>query len=485
MSESIVSIIQTPKIEYSGKSTNFRPSNNYPEYPFREIADKTNYVYDAVRENFHLQKFDVENYGTDKWNPLKEFITPGNCILIKPNLVMDKNKLNGNVECLYTQPAVVAAVLDYILIALGNTGSVIIGDAPMQECDFHNLLVTSGYKELVQFYREKKFDVTLVDFRELTSKVINGLHMSTINDKSEGKIIDLGEESEFYGVDSHIISNMRITNYNPEILPQHHNERVHEYYISDYVLKADVIINMPKPKTHRKAGVTISLKNFVGVNIRKEYLPHHTKGSIYENGDEYYNKSLIHTLRSNLYDHKNCLEFKRKYIKAKFLKYLIKCCSILLKLQRNKYSEGSWYGNNTISKTVSDINKIVNYVDKNGTLHDTVQKKILIVADMIKAGENEGPVLPSCKECGIIAVGTNPVCFDETIATLMGFDYQKIPVITNARNIKGKYKIVNDAQEAHIISNVKELNNKDITQLKNSELFNFIPTSGWKNHIEL
>ena len=81
---------------------------------------------------------------------------------------------NGDTECLYTQPSVVAAVIDYVLIALGNTGEIILGDAPMQECNFKHLIETSGYLDLVKYYQKKGKKVSIVDFRELTSNVIDG-----------------------------------------------------------------------------------------------------------------------------------------------------------------------------------------------------------------------------------------------------------------------------------------------------------------------
>ena len=36
---------------------------------------------------------------------------------------------------------------------------------------------------------------------------------------------------------------------------------------------------MPKLKTHKKCGVTISLKNLVGLNTNKNLLPHHSLGT--------------------------------------------------------------------------------------------------------------------------------------------------------------------------------------------------------------
>lgn len=480
-----IGLYKMDNISYPDKKNLFRPSKNYPEYQGKDIAEENNDVYEAVRQNFHLLGLDDSHYGLREWNPLGSIIKKGDCVLIKPNLVMDENKLNGDTECLYTQPSVVAAVIDYVLIALGNTGEIILGDAPMQECNFKHLIETSGYLDLVKYYQKKGKKVSIVDFRELTSNVIDGgVYINTINKDVKGTIIDLKDNSEFYGTDSRKLNRMRITNYNPEIMKKHHSPLKHEYYISDYVLKADVIINMPKPKSHRKAGATISLKNFVGVNIRKEFLPHHTKGSKDTGGDEYEKRNLIHSIRSALLDKKNMYQANKKYKYVKIIQYMIKCCSVILRFQKNKYVEGSWYGNDTISKTVTDINKIVYYADKEGILQDTKQRKVIIIADMVKSGEGEGPVMPTCKNCGIIAVGFNPVKFDKVIASIMGFDYEKIPVIVRAAMTKEKY-IIDDTPDNIIVkSNIEELDNRSNEEIKKIRYFNFEPTSGWKGHIE-
>ncbi|MFR5984215.1 MAG: DUF362 domain-containing protein [Bacilli bacterium] len=66
-----------------------------------------------------------------------------------------------------------------------------------------------------------------------------------------------------------IIKKYAITNYNLKYMHSHHCQGKHEYLISKDILDADVIINVPKPKCHRKAGITASMKNFVGVNSKK------------------------------------------------------------------------------------------------------------------------------------------------------------------------------------------------------------------------
>ena len=50
---------------------------------------------------------------------------------------------------------------------------------------------------------------------------------------------------------------------------------------------AEVLISLPKLKTHKKVGVTLSLKNLVGINGDKNYLPHFCIGTPDEGGDEF------------------------------------------------------------------------------------------------------------------------------------------------------------------------------------------------------
>lgn len=56
-----------------------------------------------------------------------------------------------------------------------------------------------------------------------------------------------------------------------------------------------------------------------------------------------------------------------------------------------KYSEGSWWGNNTIWKTILDINQIILYADKQGKIQNNIQRKVITIGDMVIAGEGKGP----------------------------------------------------------------------------------------------
>lgn len=479
ISKEEVVFYKTNAKNYPDKRNLFRPSELYPEYQFREdISDEQNDIYDGVRETLHLYGADSEHYGTKEWNPLKNLIKPGDNVLIKPNMVMDYNRSGSGTDCLFTQPSIVAAVLDYVFIALDGTGKVTVGDAPMQECKFGKLIQESGYADLIQYYKNKNLDIELVDFRELTTEVKGGVRHQTINKHGKGTIIDLKDESEFAIYNQEHLNRLRITNYSPDRLAKHHCEGKHEYFVSDYVLNADVIINMPKPKTHRKAGVTIALKNLVGINVRKEFLPHHTIGSVKEDGDEYRKKSKFRKISSIAYDYKNKFEGEGKYVRAFFCLVVGYGIKIISNKCFHDEMEGSWSGNHTISKTIVDLNKILLYADKNGNIQLERQRKLLNIADMIISGEKEGPVAPSPKYVGYLVLGEDSVCVDKLVATMMGADIEKLPVIENADHIHGKLEIGTKC-EPKIVSNNNKINGKSVQDLKVDDKWNFIGTSGW------
>ncbi len=477
-----VAIVKRKVYEYCVSDT-FRPSQRYPEYPFEEIADSENAVYDMVRETFYTMKLDYDNYGKENWNPLKKYVSPGDVVLLKPNLVMDYNRSGEGTDCLYTQPSIVAAVIDYVVIALNGKGTIIVGDAPMQECDFEKLMMNSGYDRLNEYYKEKlenRISFEFADFRAVKSIVKNGVHYYQEQDNSN-VVIDLGKDSEFAELSHQQYNNLRITNYDPGLLKKHHNEEKNEYCISKILLNADVIINLPKPKTHRKAGVTIGLKNIVGISARKEYLPHHMNGAMENKGDEYLHKSFIKCVLNYCLDRKNYYsQTAKNYSLSKVIIGFVNILCILKeRFQKDPYFEGSWYGNDTICKTIVDLNKILFYADKNGRMCMNRQRKYFVLADMIISGEKEGPVAPSPKRVGIIAMGDNPVSFDETIATLMGAIIDKIPTLHYARNAK-RYNLIDKKDTTEIYSNVTEFNNKSISEISTKDYLYFVPTSGWK-----
>lgn len=148
------------------------------------------------------------------------------------------------------------------------------------------------------------------------------------------------------------------------------------------------------------------------------------------------------------------------------------------RLSGEPYGEGSWYGNDTIWRTILDLNRILFYADKDGKMRDTRQRKMLIVADMIIAGEKDGPVAPTAKACGVVAVGENPVCFDELLCGLMGFATDSIPTLAHCREQRA-YPLA-DGTEGVLCSNDALWNGRKAGEIEFGDSLQFAENPGWR-----
>jgi len=72
------------------------------------------------------------------------------------------------------------------------------------------------------------------------------------------------------------------------------------------------------------------------------------------------------------------------------------------------YFEGSWWGNDTLWRTILDLNRIARYANQTGRMHESPQRKILVLMDAVIAGEEEGPLEPRAKPCGYLIAGLDP-----------------------------------------------------------------------------
>src|SRR5579863_2765042 len=95
-----------------------------------------------VRKLLAEAGLDPSHARTNAWNPLSDLIRPGEKVVIKPNWVYHKNGSGHGMDCMVTHTSVVAAVLKYLLIAAPSR--VVVGDAPVQGCDFEALRAAAG-----------------------------------------------------------------------------------------------------------------------------------------------------------------------------------------------------------------------------------------------------------------------------------------------------------------------------------------------------
>ncbi|MEI6126667.1 MAG: DUF362 domain-containing protein [Pseudomonadota bacterium] len=424
---------------------------------------------------------DRARYNASSWNPLGEIIKPGNIVLIKPNFVKESNP-GVDFSCLVTQSSIIRAIADYIHIALQGRGKIIIADAPIQGCDFDQLIENSGLHDMLAFCK-KNFCVP-VELADLRSEVafVNDLGMISRKpqegDKAGYSSVDLKEDSELFEI-INAFERFRCTNYGKEKMRLRHNKEKNEYVIANSFLNADVVINLPKLKTHKRAGMTCALKNMVGINGIKDCLAHHRFGSSQEGGDEYLYKSFRKKLISTLCEIRDAAPKKYQAHFLKFLFRLIRCVDFFSPY-KDPYNDGSWYGNDTLPRVIADLNKIAFYADKKGGLRNTLQRKNFIIVDGITAGEMEGPLYPTPKHCGLLVAGDNSVAVDLVCSRIMGFDYTKIPTFKYCMHSKIYPLFQGDPEAIDIISDYCST----FAGVYKTFGSKFTPSKGWSGHIE-
>ena len=470
----------------SGYSKNppYFPPAIFPEYPFKDSrVDKRNEAYSSFRQLCNLLNLDSCNFNTKIWNPFNSFIFPKNIVLIKPNLVRHFND-NGHIECLITHGSLIRAVLDYTYIALKGEGRIIIADGPMDEGDFEKIVKITGLDSIKEFYKEKvDFDIGIYDLRKervirKDGKIIERIKLK--GDPNGYTTVNLGNNSEFRrdGIDHRTFKGSECID---EIMFSHHNEDKEEYLIANTFLQADVVINIPKMKTHRKAGVTLSLKNLVGITGDRNWLPHFS-GSQCKNSQPDYPENKGVGLKTfgarwfkKIYNFLNMrLSFFVRWPKH-HLRYLIGVTG-------SDICGGDWYGNDIMWRTIVDLNRIGRYADHGGVIRQDIKRQCFVIMDGIIAGECDGPVNPLPKPCGILVAGFNPFRVDIAAARLMGFDPVKIPKFKNMVNANSEAFLDINFKNIRCVSNIKEWN-KNLSDFS-GRCLGFKPYYGWKGRIE-
>jgi len=408
----------------------YHPAEDYPESPFLITTPGGNPAYALVRQALADLGLDAGRFGTRAWNPIGALVKPGGTILLKPNWVLHANERKGGTDCLFTQASVMRAVLDYVRLA--RPGQVIIGDAPVQGCDLDALL-SHGFREVFEFMSIHGMKHKVVDFRRTRAR-----RTGTFRWEMEENLrllgnymtVDLGDRSALEPI-SRGSSRFRVTMYDPRRMKDHHTRGRHQYLVAREVLESDLIINLPKIKTHKKAGLTAALKNLVGINGNKDYLPHHRKGSAMLGGDNYARWTIFKALAEEVLDLANRhIDRPRFYQACTALTYALLVADI--KLGGVGDVEGSWYGNDTVWRMVLDLNRVLLYADQQGRIMDTPQRVELSIADGVVAGQGDGPLRPDPCPLGAVVAALNPAAADWVSALLLGLDPARLPVVARA-----------------------------------------------------
>lgn len=468
----------------------FHPPLEYPELNIPGMQlDPTNGVYAGVRELFRLLQFDVAHYGTPEWNPLGDLVSSGDKVVLKPNLVVSEHpEGDEGMTAAITNGSLVRAILDYVILATGGDVGISIVDSPIKETDFDRALIYAGIRGCVAYVEQYAgISIEIIDLRDLFVVRNKFGVMEDVQDlpgDPRGYVfIDLGQQSAFADI-AHLADRLRSTAaiYDNQIIASH-NGKTNRYSISRTVLEADVFINLPKLKTHKKDGVTLSMKNLIGLTNRKEWLPHHRVGPPKDGGDEYPDQANLKVkLHGKVLDWVLSTRHVGRVAHALLSPIYRGIRSVVpqMALQKTDKRFGEWYGNDTLWRTIHDLNAILFFADVDGNMHSTPQRRYLTILDAVVAGEGNGPLSPQIKPCGLLVGGLDPVATDIVCCQLMGFDHHRLPTY---RRSHPNYPVSDVTESAiQIASNSPEIG-ETLQDIRSS--FNFSAATGWQDILRL
>jgi len=365
-----------------------------------------------------------------EFGPLGNVIPEDARVVVKPNLVMHRNEGDWGIDPLITHPSLIGAVVTAVLQS--QASEVKVGDAPVQGCHFKELLKVTGLdlwsSELLG--KEERFK-GIDDFRRTTCDFVNGVRVASENlvDEDRFVLFDLGADSLLEPItdEEHPF---RVTCYDPRLMKNTHAPRRHQYLVARDVIEADVIINLPKLKTHKKAGITCALKNLIGINGNKEYLPHHRTGGSETGGDCYPGGSRVKRALEYTLDRQN---MTASYAAARLWHGVATNLDRLASLTGDHLGvEGSWSGNDTVWRTGLDLNRVLLYGRLDGSLASTPQRTVIHLVDAVIAGQGDGPLRPQPLPLGLVIGGRNAPSVDLVGAYLLGYDPLMVPIVREA-----------------------------------------------------
>ena len=472
----------------------YHPSEVYPEYPFGPaLGGSPNPIYRAVREMLHALELDTPAYGTAGWNPLGKLVQPGNTVILKPNFVVSEHPQGQpGIEAAVVHGSVLRPLIDYVYVALQGHGRIILADSPIKEVDFQRILDLTGIAAIKDFYdSHAALKVELIDFRDAYVRRNQAgfmVELQPLAGDPEGyTLVDLGPQSMFQDVVNQRRQFRSTAVYYENVMETFHNAEHNLYSVPNTLLQADVVISVAKLKTHRKGGVTLSLKNAVGITNEKRSLPHHRVGSPRHGGDAVaddarWDVQLEDRFRDLMLSHSS------GRLALQLVGQPLRSAATLLKPLFRRLSpsqpaevEGDWYGNDTVWRMALDLNHVLFCADRIGKLTASPQRRYLSVIDGVVAGEGEGPLFPTPKPCGILLLGEHPVLVDVVGTRMMGFDWNKVPMLREAVVRDWPLKPEAGPEDQHLVTNRPEwqhLFNND------TAVYAFEPSRGWKGHIE-
>lgn len=473
----------------------FDPSEVYPElaqHPLGMLprSKEPNPVYGLVRSALAELGLDRRHLGTAKWNPLRGLVPRSGLVVIKPNLVLESRESGDRRFAVVTHGSVVRALIDYVRLAGGPDVDILVGDVPLQGTDFDLVVRQNGLRQTVDALRARgDGHLELRDLRRERAIVDEAGFISRI-DRLEGDprgyvAVDVGEASQLEGLPAATFDGFAVSDYRQSDTQSAHEAGRHEYLVPSSILAADLFVNVPKLKTHQKAGLTVAIKNLVGVNGDKSRIPHFRLGTG-AGGDEFppdraWLRSLVSRVARQLQGRSRVVYRSARWVWRSTRRRLVRSApEVRGSGAATLVGGGAWHGNDTLWRALHDLNLILAFTNVRGVLQPTPQRKYVCVVDGIVAGEGDGPLFPLARREGAVLAGDDPLAVDLVAARYMGLDWTRIPQLSQALSTRPRWtRVASSIEDGGV-------------ELRGTEIESawwaarpFLPPPGWVGHVEL
>jgi uncharacterized protein (DUF362 family) len=264
-----------------------------------------------------------------------------------------------------THPAFLRPILDYAVKACGPGGQVILGEGPWAAGVFDRVVANTGIRAMVEH---------LVQAHGAPIVLLD-LNKAS---RETTPLVDLGAASALS------LADRTWLDAHSQPMKPGGDPGVGRYRIAPAVLQANVVISVPKIKVHCSGGATLTMKNMLGI------IP----------------------------------AWDGPYEKAE-----LKDCAHTSDLDVAQGNRGKYLDNDTIWRSMADLNRILLYADAAGHLQAARQRRTLTIVDGIVAAE-ESQYQPHPRPLGTVVIGSEPVTCDAVTARVMGFDPRRLRSVT-------------------------------------------------------
>jgi len=359
-------------------------------------------------------------------------------VVVKPNWIQESHEQLPEVwEPVIAHPSVVVAVVEALAAAMGGRGTICVCDAPHTYADFGAIVARGGFRAEVDRLRLQwpRLAIEILDLRREVWIRKEGVVVERRPNREDPRgyvRLDLGRDSLFHGHRGE--GRYYGADYDARVVNEHHRGDVHEYLLAGSPMACDLFVNVPKLKTHKKTGLTCCLKNLVGINGDKNWLPHHTESTPESGGDEFPDVSIARGVESYLKKAGRRVADSVPGVGTWIYRKARKIGTLALGDSDTVIRNGNWHGNDTCWRMALDINRALLYGNAGGRWREAggPVKPYLAVVDGILGGEGNGPLCPEGVASRVLIAGRNPGVLDAVAARLMGFDPAALPIVAGA-----------------------------------------------------